>query len=191
MQIKTWTDTYVSTDDFNAELVDNLNRLITQPACHRTFAANLTAQASSAWVLAPLDPAATGEGRFGSFDTTFGAFGANANRMAAPEDGLYEITFSAVIRAAVSGTTLTYGAAAIAINQTTAANVVANAICRPALNRSWGEERAGNGSATVPLTKGDFVSLAVTGVGTTWVMGKDSFTEMTSFLCLSRVGEKP
>ncbi|MCZ4119044.1 hypothetical protein [Streptomyces sp. H39-S7] len=191
MQIKTWTDAYVSTDDLNTELVDNLNRLIAQPACRRTFAANLTANASGAWLLVPLDPVGTGEGRFSSFDTSSGAFGANSNRMTAPEDGLYEITFSAVIRAAVSATSLTYGAAAIAVNQATATNVAANALCRTALNRSWGEERSGNGSATVPLLKGDYVSLATTGIGTTWVTGHDSFTEMTSFLCLSRVGEKP
>ncbi|WP_188285318.1 hypothetical protein [Streptomyces sp. CBMA29] len=184
-------DAYVSTDDLNTELVDNLNRLIAQPAAHRTFAANQTANISGAWVLVPLDLPATGEGRYGSFDTTHNAFGTHASRMVAPEDGLYEISFSAVIRAAVSGTALTYGAAAFAVNQTTAANVASNALCRPALGRSWAEERSGNGSATVPLNKGDFVSLAVTGTGTTWVMGHDSFTEMTSFLCLCRVGEKP
>ncbi|MFG2228039.1 hypothetical protein [Streptomyces sp. NPDC048644] len=188
--IKTWADgEQITPADMQRYISDVLHGFMAPPSCRRTVA-NLSSQhkpANAAHVV-QFDKPAMGKGSMYSYDTTGGLMSTEATKIHAPIDGLYEMSFGLVVRAATGD--LGFATAAVNLNQTTGSSIAATGFLRVGLGRSNRSEKVGAGSATIALDAGDFISAAAQS-DTDFVFGDGDFAQFISHMELRWVGVKP
>lgn len=185
MDLRTWEDGPVAVSDMDT-ITSELLYLTQTPACSRVSVQSPQV-ADGTWAFVPLAAPGTGAGQSFSWDTT-GRMGSHPTRITAPTDGLYEVTWTVVIRHTSTGA-LTYAQAAVGTNPSVATDVASLPDSRGGLGRTGLRERAGSGSATVPLRAGDYVSLGAIGHGATWTVGTDETGRWATRLTVRWVGE--
>jgi hypothetical protein len=189
MQLKTWVNGGVDEDDLNEGVRDELDFLMDPPNCTRVGSTSGVSDAG-AWALVPLALPGTGSGDTLSWANRAG-FGTHGTRITAPEDGLYEVSWACSVRSTASSGTITFAQAAVAINATSAEQVYTRPISRAALGPIVARWQCGEGSATVPLAAGQWVSMAARGDGIPWISGPDFDGNGLTRLSLRWVGELP
>lgn len=186
MDIKSWADGPVPVSDMES-ITEELRYLTGPPACSRVSVRGSTT-ADGTWAFVTLAAPGTGSVQSHSWDTTGGLMGSHPTRITVPEDGLYEITWSVVIRH-TSTSSLAYGQAAAAVSALSPTDARDTPSGRVGLGRTGLRERAGAGSTTVPIRAGDHVSLAAMGSGAPWIVGSDETGRYATRLTVKWVGE--
>ncbi|MER6912228.1 hypothetical protein ABT354_11190 [Streptomyces sp. NPDC000594] len=188
--MKTWADgETISPADMKKYVSGPLRGLLAPPACRRTVA-NLGSEQkpARAWHTVQFDKPGAGAGKAHSYDTTGGLMSADPFKITAPLQGLYEVSAGVVVRA-VSGS-LTFAVASVNRNETVAGDIAHRGFLRFGLGRASASEKVGQGSATVALAEGHWISMAVN-PETAAYLGANSNAQILSHLEMRWVGAMP
>ncbi|MEU2513789.1 hypothetical protein [Streptomyces syringium] len=188
--MKTWSaGETITPADMKTHVSDVLRGLLEPPACRRTAANQGSEQRpADTWQVLRWDKPGMGAGAAHSYDSTGGSMSRDPTRIVAPIPGLYEVSCGVVVHS-VSGA-LPFTVCAVNRGQEGGTSISERAFLRFGCGRASSREKAGGGSATVPLAAGDFVSMAVNG-SSAFYLGDGEGAQRICHLELRWVGVMP